>query len=117
MSTGQVVDASQVGRLACLGDVTPMVLGEHGEPLNLGRTVRLATPGQFKALMVRDRQCTFAGCSVRGQWCEAHHLIWWCRGGGTDIFLLVLLCPRHHTMVHEKDLMATVNGSVVTWHL
>jgi len=29
----------------------------------------------------------------------------------------VLLCPRHHTLVHDKDLMATVAGSVVTWHV
>ena len=113
----QVLDARQVGRFACIGDVTPIVLGEHGEPLNLGRTVRLATPGQFKALMVRDQKCTYPGCSVPGTWCDAHHLVWWCRGGGTDIAFLVLLCPRHHTLVHSKDLMASVSGSVVTWHV
>ncbi|QDO87251.1 DUF222 domain-containing protein [Ornithinimicrobium ciconiae] len=117
VNTGQILDAGQVGKFACLGDVTPIVLGEHGEPLNLGRTVRLATPGQFKALMVRDGQCTFPGCDVPGTWCDAHHLIWWCRGGGTDIVFLVLLCPRHHTLVHDKDLMATVAGSIVTWHV
>ncbi len=116
-NTGQVLDAGQAGRYACLGDVTPIVLGEYGEPLRLGRTVRLATPGQFKALMVRDRQCTYPGCDVPGTWCDAHHLVWFCRGGGTDIELLVLLCPRHHTLVHDKDLMATVRGSVVTWHV
>ncbi len=113
----QVLDAAQVGRFACIGDVTPIVLGEHGEPLDLGRTVRLATPGQFKALMVRDQKCTYPGCSVPPTWCDSHHLIWWCRDGNTDIALLVLLCPRHHTLVHSKDLMATVSGSVVTWHV
>lgn len=116
-ATGQVLDAATAGKFACLGDVTPIVLGEHGEPLDLGRTVRLATPGQFKALMVRDRQCTYPGCSVPGTWCDAHHLIWWCRNGDTDIAVLVLLCPRHHTLVHAKDLIATVIGNVVTWHV
>ncbi|WP_256840844.1 HNH endonuclease signature motif containing protein [Ornithinimicrobium cryptoxanthini] len=116
-STGAVMDAAQAGRLACVGDVTPIVLGEHGQPLALGRTVRLATPGQFKALMVRDGQCTYPGCSVPGTWCDSHHLIWWCRGGGTDLELLVLLCPRHHTLVHDQDLMATITGSIVTWHV
>ena len=111
------LDAGQAGRFACLGDLTPLVLGEAGEPLRLGRTVRLATPGQFKALLVRDRTCTFPGCSVPGSWCEAHHLIWWCRGGGTDIELLVLLCGRHHKKVHDKDLMATVTGGTTTWHV
>ncbi|MGD8200249.1 DUF222 domain-containing protein [Ornithinimicrobium sp. W1679] len=111
------LDAGQAGRYACLGDVTPVVLGPTGEPLRLGRTVRLATPGQFKALLVRDGRCTFPGCSVPGSWCEAHHLVWWCRGGGTDIELLVLLCGRHHKKVHEKDLMATVTGGTTTWHV
>lgn len=115
--TGQVFTASEAGRFACIGDLTPIVLGEHGEPLKLGRTVRLATPGQFKALMVRDGQCTYPGCSVPGTWCDSHHLVWWCRGGDTDIEMLALLCPRHHTLVHERDLMATVAGSVVTWHV
>ncbi|RIK15385.1 MAG: hypothetical protein DCC50_08245 [Acidobacteria bacterium] len=109
--------AKAAGRYACIGDLTPVVLGPMGEPLDLGRTRRLASPGQFKALLVRDRQCTFPGCSVPGTWCEAHHLIWWCRAGDTDILLLVLLCPRHHTVVHERDLTATVVGDVVTWHL
>src|SRR5690606_440945 len=83
-NTGSVMDADQAGRLACVGDVTPIVLGEHGEPLSLGRTVRLATPGQFKALMVRDPRCTYPGCSVPGPWRDAHHLVWRCRGGGTE---------------------------------
>ncbi|MGC5584993.1 DUF222 domain-containing protein [Ornithinimicrobium sp. W1665] len=111
------LDAGQAGRYACLGDVTPVVLAPTGEPLRLGRTVRLATPGQFKALLVRDGGCTFPGCSVPGSWCEAHHLVWWCRGGGTDIELLVLLCGRHHKRVHQKDLMATVTGGTTTWHV
>lgn len=116
-STGQVFTARSAGRFACIGDLTPIALGEYGEPLNLGRTVRLATPGQFKALMIRDGHCTYPGCSVPGTWCDAHHLVWWCRGGNTDLVFLVLLCPRHHSLVHSKDLMATVAGSVVTWHV
>lgn len=116
-NTGVVLDAGQAGRLACVGDVTPIVLGEHGEPLALGRTVRLATPGQFKALLVRDQHCTYPGCSVPGTWCDSHHLIWWCRGGATDLDLLALLCPRHHSLVHDQDLTATITGSIVTWHL
>lgn len=115
--TGQSFTASQAGLFACLGDLTPVALGPFGEPLALGRTTRLATPAQFKALMVRDEHCTYPGCSMPGTWCEAHHIIWWSRGGTTDIVYLVLLCPRHHTLVHDKDLKATVNGAVVTWHV
>ncbi|WP_122262154.1 HNH endonuclease signature motif containing protein [Ornithinimicrobium cerasi] len=114
---GQVLPSSQAGRFACLGEVTPLVLGEHGEPLDLGRTRRLASPGQYKDLLVRDVHCTFPGCSMPGSWCDAHHVVWWSRDGGTDILNLVLLCPRHHTLVHTKDLHATVTGNVVYWHV
>ncbi|AXH95330.1 HNH endonuclease signature motif containing protein [Ornithinimicrobium avium] len=116
-TAGTRFTSKAAGRYACIGDLTPVVLGEMGEPLDLGRTRRLASPGQFKALLVRDKTCTYPGCTVPGAWCEAHHLIWWCRAGDTDILVLVLLCPRHHTTVHDKDLMATVVGDVVTWHL
>lgn len=112
---GPGLRAGAAGRYACIGDLTPVVLGPLGEPLDLGRTRRLATPGQFKALLVRDQHCTYPGCTVPGTWCEAHHLLWWCRGGGTDLVLLVLLCPRHHTVVHDNDLTATVVGDNVTW--
>lgn len=116
-TTGQVLPARTAGRFACLGDLTPVALGPFGEPLHLGRTERLATPGQYKALIVRDEHCVYPGCTVPGTWCEAHHTIWWSRGGGTDITSLVLLCPRHHTTVHDKDLTITVNGAHATVHL
>lgn len=115
--TGQAFSAEMAGLFACKGDLTPIVLGPLGEPLDLGRTVRLATKGQFKALLVRDRHCTFPGCSIPATWCDAHHVRWWSRHGDTDIDNLALLCPRHHTLVHSKDLAATVSGGCVTWHV
>ena len=30
---------------------------------------------------------------------------------------LALLCPRHHTIVHQKGYTATVTATGVTWHL
>ncbi len=112
--TGQVLTASQAGRFACTGDLTPVVLGEHDEPLRLGRTQRLASAGQFKALVVRDEGCVYPGCTVPATWCEAHHIVWWCRGGPTDIDTLALLCPRHHTHVHDRNLGITVAGGYAT---
>ncbi|GGF41647.1 hypothetical protein GCM10011366_06690 [Ornithinimicrobium tianjinense] len=115
--TGQVFPARAAGPSACTGDLTPVVLGPHGEPLALGSTQRLATPGQYKALIVRDEHCVFPGCTVPGTWCEAHHATWWSRGGPTDLTNLALLCTRHHQQVHDKDLTVTVNGAHATVHL
>lgn len=115
--TGELVSRRQASQLACNGEITPVWLGPAGEPLFLGETARYATPGQWKALVARDQHCTFPGCSRPPQWCDSHHLVWWSRGGLTDIDQLVLLCGQHHTIVHQKDLTAQVVGGTVVWHV
>ena len=79
--------------------------------------MRLATPKLFLALCLRDRGCTFPGCSSPPGWCDAHHGEHWCDGGPTDLSNMALLCPRHHTIVHQKGYTATVATTRVTWHL
>ena len=70
--------------------------------LDLGRTRRLFTPAQRKALAVRQRTCRAAGCTVPSTWCEAHHGgDPWCRGGRTDLADGVLLCSWHHHRAHD----------------
>lgn len=115
--TGQVLAPSVVRRMACDAGIIPVVLGGDGEILDLGRSVRLFTPGQRRAVWLRDGGCTYPGCTMPPQWCDAHHVDWWSRGGGTDIDNAALLCQRHHTKVHTHDLTATITGTEVTWHL
>ena len=115
--TGQLLAPETVRRMACDAGLIPVVLGSKGEVLDLGRTVRLATPKQVQALWIRDGGCTFPGCSRPPSWCDAHHVWHWCDGGPTDLLNLALLCPRHHTIVHQKGYTATVTGLGVTWHL
>ena len=91
--------------------------GPRSEVLDLGRTTRLVTPKLLQALWLRDRGCTFPGCSRPPSWCDAHHVRHWCDGGPTDLSNLALLCPRHHTIVHQKGHTATVTATEVTWHL
>lgn len=114
--TDEVLSPATVRKMACDGGIIPVVLGSKGEILDLGRTVRLFTPGQRTALWVRDQGCTFPGCTVPAQWCDAHHVSWWRSGGPTNVNNGALLCPRHHTHVHDKDLTATVDATGVTWH-
>src|SRR5699024_824611 len=71
---------------------------------------------QHRALWLRDKQCTFPGCTIPPQWCDAHHVDHWVNGGPTDLSNGALLCQRHHTYVHTHDLTATVTDTDVTWH-
>jgi hypothetical protein len=41
------------------------------------------------------------GCDVDASRCEAHHITHWEHHGETCISNMVLLCAKHHHMVHE----------------
>lgn len=111
-----VLSPATVRRLARDASVIPVVLGADGAALDLGRRTRLFTPSQKRALSVRDGGCTFPGCTIPPQWADAHHVLHWTRGGPSDLSNAALLCPRHHTLVHQRDLTATVTPTGVTWH-
>lgn len=101
---GHDVSAGDARLMACDAGLIPVVLGTKSQPLDVGRTARLATPAQLTALRVRDRGCTFPGCTMPPMWCDAHHLRHWARDRGpTDLANLTLLCQRHHTYVHRED--------------
>jgi len=98
--TDQPVSVSQLRRLAGDAGIVPEVLGDHSEVLDLGRTVRLFTRAQRLALVERDGGC--AKCHAPPEHCEAHHIRWWERGGGTDLANGVMLCTRCHHDVHRQ---------------
>ena len=107
---GDLLPPETVRKLACDARVIPVVLGGSGEILDEGRAQRLFTPAQLRALWLRDRHCSFPGCTSPAHWCDAHHLIHWCDGGLTDLGNGALLCPRHHTVVHRDRLAGTINS-------
>lgn len=99
-----VMSAGEVRRLACTAQILPVVLGGASVPLDLGRTARLFSPAQRRALLVRDGTCRAEGCGIPGPWCEAHHLVPWAEHRGrTDLADGVLLCGHHHRRAHDRD--------------
>ncbi len=96
------VSAGHARRLACTAQIVPAVLGGTSEVLDLGRSRRLFTPAQRKAMAVRDRRCRAEGCTIPAAWCEAHHATNpWSRGGRTDLADGLLLCSWHHHRAHD----------------
>jgi hypothetical protein len=55
-----------------------------------------------RALQRRDGGCRFPGCTCH-RFVEAHHIRHWADGGETAMHNLVLLCRRHHRLVHEDS--------------
>ena len=75
------------------------VLLTGSKVLDLGRDIRYATDDQYKALVVRDGGCRWAGCTMPAGWCEVDHLLAWDDGGPSDLDNQALWCTFHH---HEK---------------
>jgi Domain of unknown function (DUF222) len=61
LDSGTPLCPSAARRLGCDADVIPIVLNRDSVPLDVGRTRRLVKPAQRKALIARDRGCTYPG--------------------------------------------------------
>ncbi|WP_310961650.1 HNH endonuclease signature motif containing protein [Nocardioides terrisoli] len=95
------ISAGEARRLACTAQLVPAVLDGTGQVLDLGRTQRLFSRAQRKALRLRDRSCRAEHCTVPAGWAEAHHWKPWSKGGRTDLADGVLLCSWHHHRAHD----------------
>jgi hypothetical protein len=97
---GTRLSTDAVRRLACDGRIE-WVLESDGRVVGIGRRGR-AVPSQIiRVLRHRDGgACRFPGCERR-RWVQAHHLVHWADGGGTNLDNLVLLCHAHHRLIHE----------------
>lgn len=94
------IDPREIRRIACDAEIIPAVLGGEGEILALGRSRRLFTRAQRRAVTARDGGCAAPGCTLPASWCEIHHIGHWEDGGRTDVDNGVLLCSHHHHAVH-----------------
>ncbi len=111
---GEALSATAIRRLACTAQIIPVVLGGKGEILDLGRTRRLFSPAQRKAMRLRDQGCRVEGCTIPAAWCEAHHLKPWSQGGNTDLDDGILGCSYHHHHLHDPryDYELLPNGDI-----
>jgi hypothetical protein len=106
LAEGRRLAAATARRLACDCRWQLVVENEDGEVLRLGRTTRQVPAWLTRQLRRRDRGCRFGGCGAT-RWLHAHHLTHWADGGPTDPDNLVLLCGRHHRVVHEGGWQVT----------
>ncbi len=114
-ATAGAVDltAEAARRLAC--DAGISVLLHDTCVVDLGREQRLPSPSLRRRLEARDGGCRFPTCDRDAGRCDAHHVVHWARGGCTDEANLVLLCARHHHLVHEGGWRLAFDGAVATW--
>jgi len=95
------ISTATVQRLACDANIARVVFGPDSVVVDAGRAVRVVSGAARRALNARDQHCRWPGCERTASWSAAHHLVHWTQGGATDLSNLILLCHRHHWMVHE----------------
>lgn len=108
---GATVSLATAARYACEVGIQPIVVGEGGDVLRLGRSQRLFSVQQRIALAARDGGCRFPGCDRPPSFTEAHHITPWSRGGRTDVDYGILLCRHHHLLVHNNGWDVRRRGS------
>lgn len=82
---GHNLTASEARRLACTAQILPAVLDGNSQILDLGRSRRLFSPAQRKAIRLRDKHCRTVGCTTPAAWTEIHHKDPWSTGGKTEL--------------------------------
>ena len=100
------VSAETSRRMACDASLVTVWHAGDGSSLDVSRKTRAVPAATRRALVARDSGCRFPGCNSR--YCDAHHVRHWADGGPTRLDNLVLLCRRHHRLVHE-------GGFTVSW--
>jgi len=89
-------------RLLCDAAITAVIIDTLGVPLDMGRTDRLFTPEQRRAISVRDGGCIHPGCDQPASWTQIHHVDEYHDDNGpTDLPNGAMLCPPHHDLMHH----------------
>lgn len=106
---GADLPVATIRRMACEAGIIPLVLNGSGAPLDIGRTQRLASAGQRRALEATHTTCAMPECAVAFHHYQIHHIDYWEHGGRTDLDNMVPLCSRHHHAAHEGGWTLVLN--------
>jgi hypothetical protein len=103
-----------VRRLCCDSSPVAATDDEHGNTKDVSRKHRVVHTSLRRKLMSRDKGCRFPGCTHE-KWLDAHHVVHWADGGETTAENLLMLCSKHHRLLHEGgfEIKPGVNGA---WH-
>ncbi|MGH9226197.1 MAG: DUF222 domain-containing protein [Acidimicrobiales bacterium] len=113
---GSPISAETLRLMSCDCGVVRHLFRGRSQPLDIGTRTSVWTVAQRRSISVRDGgRCRFVACERRT--CDVHHVRHFEDGGPTAVHNGILLCPRHHTAVHEAGLQITgePNGTA-TFH-
>jgi len=100
IENGPSIPTPTAHRMTCDARCQVVLHTENGTVIGVGRTTRVIPMWLRRLVRGRDRGCRFPGCD-RTKHLHIHHIRHWSNGGPSDLDNLILLCARHHRLVHE----------------
>lgn len=97
---GRPICAAAALALACSSRAATLVVDQRGTVVSASERAAPFSARERRAIASRDRRCVFPGCDQTPSRCDAHHLVFRRHGGTNDLANGVLLCRRHHRLVH-----------------
>jgi hypothetical protein len=104
---GGPISTETAERLAC--DARRLTIKLRGRDLVHSRVERCASYAQLRALHKRCDHCQYPGCTAVRE-LEAHHIRADECGGKTVLDNLILLCHRHHKLLHDRHIHTSGRG-------
>jgi uncharacterized protein DUF222/HNH endonuclease len=102
------ISVETAARLTC--DARRLAIKPCGRDLVHSRVGRCASYAQQRALHKRSGHCQYPGCTAARE-LEAHHLTPVACDGATELDNLILLCPRHHKLLHDHHIHTGGSGN------
>jgi hypothetical protein len=106
------ISAETAAWIAC--DARTLTIKPHGRDLMHSRITRCASYAQLRALNKRSKHCQYPGCTSIHE-LHAHHLLSVTFGGETLTDELILLCSRHHKIIHDRHIRTSGTGKDPTF--
>ena len=94
--SGVVIDPYDMIIAAATGHVRRVVLDSAGVVIDMGRKQRLFTGPLRDAVLMTGRRCTWPGCHIPGNACQADHVLPWAQAGPTNTTNGGPACGHHN---------------------
>jgi Domain of unknown function (DUF222)/HNH endonuclease len=105
------ITATEAQLIGCDATVSRIITDGASQILDVGRATRTIPPALRRAVAARDRTCVGPGCHRPPEHCDVHHIVFWEHGGETSLDNTVLLCRRHHGMVHLRQWRVVIEAT------
>jgi hypothetical protein len=107
---GDPLDTATTESMVCDSIIHRFVTDDTSVILDYGVGHETVPMALFNAVLIRDRGCRYPGCDRPPRWCDAHHLQHVSDNGPTNPCNVVLLCNRHHHLIHRKHWNAEMSA-------